>query len=326
MTDYTKATGNAGTMMIRDTGTYVEAWIKCTSSGTFVNNASYTFKVNGTTYSGTYDYANAQGWLKLRSINVTTDQTVTFAIGDTGTNGLGGPTSMSASIARATIPSPPRMTITNITNTAFYNTILDGPNGGAAIDARQIGWSDASHPGTVQNLVSSDGSTQFTGFQPGTLYYLWARTHNVKGWSGWSSRYTITTKDVPNAPTTPVLSNVKQDSVHSKFDSQGDGGSTVLEWQTGYGKNPNTPELTISGSAPDITGLDPGMTYYFRGRGRNTYGWGPWSYASSVQLVAGAWVDVNGVKKRAVPYVKVAGVWKLAEPWVKIAGLWKVSG
>ena len=46
MTDYTKATGSTGTMMIRDTGTDVEFWLKA-GNNTYKYQLPWQYTVNG---------------------------------------------------------------------------------------------------------------------------------------------------------------------------------------------------------------------------------------------------------------------------------------
>ena len=109
------------------------------------------------------------------------------------------------------------------------------------------------------------------------------------------------------------------------YSGNGDGGSPITAWETGYGTDPNAPQTTVTGSNLTLTDLSPGQVYYVWGRFRNKYGPGAWSARSTATLLEGAWVDVDGVKKRAVPYVRDGGVWKVAESWTKIEGLWKAG-
>lgn len=193
MVDYTKATGDGGQMMIRDTGTYVEFWIKSGFSSTSKPDLPWAYIVNGVSSSWKhYDYNAGSGYEKLGSWKVTYSQTVTFKLGDTNTLGLGGPTTFSHSIKRAEKPDPPTsLAVSQISYDSAYVTFSDGDNNGATIDSREIGYavnvfSAGTHIGNPQATVPSDKSTLVTGLAPGTEYVFWARTHNSEGWSSWS--------------------------------------------------------------------------------------------------------------------------------------------
>jgi hypothetical protein len=101
-----------------------------------------------------------------------------------------------------------------------------------------------------------------------------------------------------------------------------------LEKQFKYGRDSTGAVIDATVNVDEtieyLSNLDPGKTYYFWARARNSVGWGPWtSTASRLILIAGSRVLVAGQWKRAVPYVRVGGVWKVAEPWIKDAGVWK---
>lgn len=327
MTDYDKSTGASGTMRIRVLSTTVEFWINSGNSTTWIADLPWGYTVNGNTNNDrSYNYAAGSGWEKLATFTVTTSQTVTFRLFATGTSGFGGPTTHSVAVDRVEAPPAPTTTITGRTNTTISVDSDQTGTGGGTIDERQAGYgTSSSSPQSYKTLALSNGTGTLTGLNPGTTYYVWTRIHNEKGWSPWSSRKSQKTDDVPAAPTAPVVSDITQDSFFSDFDSNGTGGVSIIEWETSWGKTPGAVAGTILASSGNQTvdNLDAGEIYYVRGRGRNTYGWGPYGPETKVTLIAGAWVDVNGVKKRAVPYIKYNGVWYVAEPYAKIAGLWK---
>jgi hypothetical protein len=327
MTDWDKATGNGGTMKIRDTGTRVEFYLRAGSSATFNHNLGWGYTVNGTTdNTNTFDFESGGTYQLIHSWAVTSSQTVTFRLQDSGTSGLGGPTNHSAIINRDTEPDPPTTpAASSITSTSLIITFSDGSNGGDAIDARQIGY--GTDPATKTHIISSDGSTTITGLSPGETYYFWARTHNSEGYSAWSARRTVTMLNVPGIPgiVQILTADITQVSVKATYPDNGDGGSPILERQIGYSLvstgNP-TDTFPYSGPLTLVTGLLPGRTYYFRARSRNAAGWSLWSAGTAVTTHAGALVKVGAVWVKAVPYVRVAGVWKVAQPWSRKVGFW----
>lgn len=88
---------------------------------------------------------------------------------------------------------------------------------------------------------------------------------------------------VPPAPSLSVTSRgALGTSITVNSDSNGNGGSTVTQWQLVYSR------YSTMGSDPDyiflndvgvgtVTGLLRGTTYYLWARRRNAVGWGPWS-------------------------------------------------
>lgn len=203
MTDYTKRTGSSGIMLIRDTGTYVEFWVTANNTVTYNERMPWAFVVNGGASVWLYyNYKKGSGYERLYRENVTYSQTVTFKLGDTGTAGLGGPTTFSVYIARAKAPSAPTfVSLSDIASSSAYVVFKDGSNNGASIDSRQIGY--GHNESTPQKTVTVNGTSVFspwgltiTGLTPGTRAYFWGRTHNSKGWSPWSPRYAFTTQSV----------------------------------------------------------------------------------------------------------------------------------
>jgi hypothetical protein len=327
MTDYDKSTGSTGTMRIRVLSTTVEFWINSGNSTTWIAALPWGYKVNGVTKTDrTYNYAAGSGWEKLATFTVSSSQTVYFYLYSTGTSGFGGPTTHSVYVDRGSVPDAPDLFITGRTNTTVSVNSDKNDDGGLTIDQWQLGYgTSSSSPQSYMNLPLSNGIDTVTGLTPNKTYYFWARCHNSKGWSSWSSRKSQKTDDVPAAPTKPVVSEITQNSFFSDFDSNGTGGVSIIEWETSWGKTPGATDAYIRTSSGnvDVTNLDAGEKYYVRGRGRNTYGWGDYGPEATVQLIAGAYVDVAGVKKKAVPYVKYNGVWYVCTPYAKIAGLWK---
>lgn len=327
MTDHSKDTGSSGEMIIRDNGTTVSFLLNSHNSSTFVHELPWGYTVNGNTNNDReYDYNAGDGWVTLGSWNVTTDQTVTFRIFDTGTSGFGGPTTLSVAIDRSSKPNPPTInSFTSITSSQVVVHTTDGANNGSAIDSRQL-THNTSNSIPASPIISAATATTVTGLAAGTRHYFWARTHNDKGFSNWSAVASVVTLRGPDAPNPVVVSNPDQTSVLASFTDNGNGGSPITGREIGYGTSPTAPTSSITYTGVmTIPGLLPGKVYYFWSRVRNSVGWSAYSAPVSMKTVAGASVNVNGVWKDAIPYVKDGGTWKLARPWGRVSGEWTKS-
>lgn len=316
MTDYTVPSG-AGQLMIRDYGARVEFWARAGYSISW-NNLRFNYTANGSTIAATIDMYDT-AWHLVAATTVSTSQTVTFRLlDDTNTTSIGGPTTISHYLSRSTVPPPPDpVTYGSVTANSMIAYFTSNGDGGSAITRWELGWgTSASSP---QHIVTSDGSTQINALAGGTTYYFWARGVNANGTGGWSAR---TSKATLPSSAPPSVTEVKQTSV--KVTPPTVVGATSR--QIGYGKDPNTPTTTITTTGTTISGLETGAVYYFRSRGVNASGTGPWSTAVSVRIPSGARIYTGGQWKNAIPYVKVNGVWKMAEPWGKVAGVWKRLG
>lgn len=326
MVDHKKDTGSSGEMIIRDNGNTVSFLINSHNSSTFTHDFPWGYTINGTTNNDREgDYGAGDGWVTLGSWSVTYDQTVTFRLFDTGTSGLGGPTTLSAFIDRTSVPdAPSKPVLSEIKATSIRVRWTDGSNNGAGIDIRQVA-RNVGNSLSGATYSNTDNDTVFTGLNQGTTYYFWARTHNAKGWSPYSPVASAKTTKVPDAPDQPIVSNATQNSVVISFTDNGNGGSAILERQVARNTSNTTTGATTASytGVKTWTGLNPATTYYFWARSRNAAGWGPYSPVATLRTIAGARVNVNNVWKEAIPYVNVGGVWKVARPWVRDAGVWK---
>lgn len=325
MPDYTVGIGGSTTLMIRDTGGWVEFWLR-TGAQTWNNQQPYSFNANGNFYGNRiFRMLRGGAWQHVDSVWVEWDQEVTFTIYNSG---LGFPTyAFEQHIQRTTVPEPPTMGDTVAASaTSFFVEFFDNSDGGSEIEERQIGYG-ASTNGPTSTVVS-DGSTIIGGFSSGQRVYFWARSRNALGWSDWSERGEGVSWQIPAAPLLAEFYDVKQKSLGVSFlFKRRLSDPPNLEEQFRYGRDATAViidgTITIDEEIEYLSNLDPGKTYYFWGRARNSVGWGPWSAAFSTNLLAGSRVLVSGTWQRAVPYVNVGGVWKVAEPWVKDQGSWK---
>lgn len=329
MTDYTRSTGSSATMMIRDTGTTIEFWITAGNPTTWTDHLPWSGTVNGVSVGGSYNYQPNVGWRRLGVWGVSTNQNVTFSIGNSGTSGFGGPTTLGPQfILRATVPPAPNpVVLTAITSTQMHANFSGNGDGGSSIFIWQIGY--GTSPDAPTSFIDTYDS-DVTGLSAGVTYYFWARGQNAQGYGPWSVRSQATTLRAPDAPSSPTMSNITQVSATASFTANFDGGSPITDYRVGWSLTDDAPTDTTTfqaGSPINLTDLDPGEKYYFFTQARNAIGDSVWSAPTMAMMIAGAYVTVieGGlpVVKRAVPYVRVSGVWKVARSIGRIAGVWK---
>lgn len=322
MVDYYKDTGSSGKMMIRDNGSIVEFWLNSNNGTTWDASLPWGYTVNGGSANLTYNYPAGAGWRRLGFWTVTTNQTVQFRIGNTGTGGFGGPTTFNQAISRSGIPPAPQTPVaSSISQTYMYLAAFNNGDGGSAILEWQIAWGTDS-TGAVASYA--DNPVGLTGLSPGTTYYFWSRVRNAYGWSNWSARGNATTLVAPPSPSITFVHSITQTGMTVVFVPNETGGQPIISYEIGYATSSSAPTTTMAATSPHaITGLSPGTTYYLFVRAESAAGWGPWSTPTPAKTIAGARVKVEAVWHDAVPYVKDAGTWKLARPYGRIAGEWK---
>lgn len=116
---------------------------------------------------------------------------------------------------------------------------------------------------------------------------------------------------VPSAPTPVGLTEITASSMKYQFSGNDDGGSGILEWQFEYDDNNSFTSPTAVGSSgtTTVTGLPGGTTQYFRSRGRNAIGWGPWSSTISATTLGGAPSVPQSVGATATPPGTIGMTW-----------------
>lgn len=214
------------------------------------------------------------------------------------------------------------MATTNMGNSGHADSVVGRvwSNGNMAYDFRSPGpWIIADGTFRVDHNAMGQASYYFSA---SLNYYALG---SASATTGWRNLPALATNPPPPRPLgTAALS---QTEIQYKFQSQGDGGTPVREWQIGYGRNPSYPEHYVtSWGTSTIGGLLPGTPYYFWSRGRNDIGWSGWSERASNSTIAGFWIKIAGNWIVGVPYIKLDGQWRMVEPWIKVGGVWRRTG
>lgn len=129
--------------------------------------------------------------------------------------------------------------------------------------------------------ITSTGTSTISGLTPGTTYYFRARSLNAAGASAWSPALTTYTLIQTN---TPTADSITAQGARLAFGRTGGAaGGASFELQRATNAAFTTGVVTVGSTGTTVvSGLIPGTTYYFRSRGTNASGTGPWSGTRTV--------------------------------------------
>lgn len=204
MTDYTKSTGTAGTMLIRDLGYQVQFHLRSADGGTYSGALPWSVYFDGAERSDTVVYPSGSPWVHVASYDIATTQDIRFSIGATGTMGFGGPTDFWQRIDRAAAPSKATgLQATTIGHTSAFFTWARGAMNGGSFQEDQIQISSSPQSGsgdftgtvevTASDYSNSDYATATNVLRQGRTYRAHVRSRNSVGWGPWSDIYTFRT-------------------------------------------------------------------------------------------------------------------------------------
>lgn len=182
------------------------------------------------------------------------------------------------------VPSAPvDIQVSFQTFTSAILTVIDGSNGGQAIDAHNIVYGrvpDVNSPSNAYMILSNPNTNVLTinsGLVANATYYAWARTRNATGWGAWSAGITFIAAPYPNPPSAPSFAGGRSNTTAwANFTDPSYTGDAAIDLRQIFrSTNPSGPPGSAVG-APTLplllTGLTSGATYYFWGRVRNANG------------------------------------------------------
>lgn len=203
----------------------------------------------------------------------------------TSASGTGYGNSVQFKTLPASIPSVTTNSITNVDRTSAISGGNISSDGGAFVTQRGLCWSTLQNP-TISNSTTVVGSgtglftSNITGLIAGTTYYVRAYAINSVG-IAYGSQVSFTTlpNQLPNVTTTSVV-NITRTSALGGGNVNNDGGLLVTQrglcWSTF--QNPTISDSRVNigpgtGSfTSNISGLQPGTTYYVRAYATNALG------------------------------------------------------
>lgn len=144
----------------------------------------------------------------------------------------------------------------------------------------------------------------------------------INGWSYGS----VYSPWVPGAPVPIGLDEIGPTSIRYRFSGTTANGSGIDAWQAQVATDPGfTQNVQTLGSSGTTTfsDLTPATRYYFRSRGHNGVGWGPWSSAVNEMTASGAYVSLNGVWVPVPLYVSNGLTWVVPDLQVSNGSTWR---
>ena len=219
----------------------------------------------------------------------------------------------------ATVTTTPINNITPNTAESGGEVINDG---GETVTARGVCWSTSPNP-TLNDDYTTDGpgtgtfTSNLSGLEPGMNYYVRAYATNAAGTAYGGQEEFITIPVLPTL-TTAEATNITENTAQSGGNITDNGGGDIIArgvcWDTITAPtiiDGHTNDGTGTGAfTSNITGLNPGTTYYLRAYATNTEGKTVYSKMSRMSKEAGTGYgnELNFSTLIALPNVITAAV------------------
>jgi hypothetical protein len=215
-------------------------------------------------------------------------------------------------------------TISSITDSSAYVWWAAPNDNGSPIDDYQVQISNNADFSSIMQQVHTTSAMTFGSLYRASTYWARVVAHNGIDWGDWGPGTAFTTLALaPVAPTNLGSNTVAQDSANVSWDLTDNGGAYVTSWWIQVATDAAFTQNVVNVGGGSLSGLIPGTLYYFRIKGTNSVGSGPWSATSTFTTkfpvainVGGSWVEKRAYGQSgasflsALSYKKISGVWR----------------
>lgn len=215
-------------------------------------------------------------------------------------------------LAPVSFPQISTLSATGITQTSAVATANIASDGGAPVTVRGFCWNTAPNPTTAlaTKTVSGSGignfSSNLTGLQPNTTYYLRAYAVNTKGTAyGGQVQFTTLAPAVIPAVTSGLVMNITSTTATMDNEVTFNGNTTVTSrgvcWSTEPNPTESLPTKTDDGIGTglftsSLTDLLPNTLYYARAYAKNIIGTAYGVQRQFTTLTTGLDSEINAPK------------------------------
>lgn len=328
MTTYNKPTGSAGTLRqiitytqnvsARTVDFHVEFWILCSDGATTVGSLPWSGTVAGTNVSGSVGLPAGFGSKKVAEYNVTravqsdgylstVNSRFVFAIGDSGTSGLGGPTSFTQDVAVPKIEWPaPATPATPSMSSPFAGRVVASWSkpAGRVTYYRLWYWVN----GVWAALNTSDLSYTFD-VAPGDTVAVQVFAGNEDNLSAGSGTGTITAKENPaSTPTGLAVARVSDTQHTLSWTRTSTYTSVVIQRSTNGGAWQQVGVASGNAATYTDTTTVANRKYQYRVAGVSAGGQSGWSNTVTVYTTPAASTGVSAARSGSDIVVSASGV------------------
>jgi hypothetical protein len=221
--------------------------------------------------------------------------------------------------------------LTDITKTSMRYRFTSNGTGDSTLITWQYQVSRQPDFSSQNRTVNVDtGNNVVEDLTPGIVYYFRSLGQNSNGWGPWSNVLSDRTlSDPPNAPIGQTLDQFTTHSIRYRFASNGTGDTPITKWQYQVSRNSDFSSartVDVDSGLNTVDNLEDGILFYFRSRGFNAAGAGPWSNVLSGRTLSYAYISDGTSWLPAEVLISDGSQWLPAETFISDGSVWRETG